>query len=105
MDIYKQQSREILSSIKQVLLDYWDPIGIKTEPGAQDEYDGYIGSIYRLLVNHATVEQIVQHLNTIQTQSMGLSSNTNSLKIVADKLLQINVHIETGGGGLTSRSS
>ena len=27
-----------------------DTIGVRDEPGAQDEYDAYVGGVYRLLV-------------------------------------------------------
>ena len=32
-------------------MDVWDPIGVKDEPNAQDEYDGYLGGVYELLVS------------------------------------------------------
>jgi hypothetical protein len=46
----KQDSRRIRAAIRQVLLDVWDPIGIKDVKEAQDEYDSYLGGIYELLV-------------------------------------------------------
>jgi hypothetical protein len=36
-------------------MDVWDPIGVKDEPNAQDEYDGYLG-VYELLVSGASDE-------------------------------------------------
>ena len=44
--IDKITSRLIRSQIRRVLLNVWDPIGVKNEPNAQDEYDGYLGEIY-----------------------------------------------------------
>lgn len=32
-------------------MDVWDPIGVKDEPNAQDEYDSYLGGVYELLVS------------------------------------------------------
>ncbi|HBR56248.1 MAG TPA: hypothetical protein DEA22_02055, partial [Blastocatellia bacterium] len=40
---------EIYDSIRQVLLREWDPIGVANEPGLENEYDGYIGPVYRML--------------------------------------------------------
>ena len=37
----------------------WDQIGIAGEPGAQDEFDGYIGGVYRFLANGASDKQIM----------------------------------------------
>jgi hypothetical protein len=48
--IGKYESRRIKVDIRHVLMDVWDPIGIKDEPKAQDEYDSYLGGVYGLLV-------------------------------------------------------
>jgi hypothetical protein len=47
--IDKVQSRRIRVEIRHVLMDVWDPIGVKDEPNAQDECDGYIGKLFELL--------------------------------------------------------
>ena len=52
----------------------WDPIGIKDEPKAQDEYDGYLGGVYELLVSGASEEQVEQHLWRMVTERMRLSA-------------------------------
>ena len=41
--IEKYESRRIRVEIRRVLLMVWDPIGIRDESNAQDEYDGYWG--------------------------------------------------------------
>jgi hypothetical protein len=62
MAIDKYESRRIRSEIRHVLLRCWDPIGIRDEPNAQDEYDSYLGGIYEMLVGGATDEEIAHHL-------------------------------------------
>lgn len=62
MAIDKYESRRIRSEIRRILLQYWDPIGIRDEPNAQDEYDGYLGGIYELLVRDASDKEISNHL-------------------------------------------
>ena len=47
--IEKTDSRRIRSEIRSVLLPVWNPIGIKDEPKAQDEYNGYVGHVFQLL--------------------------------------------------------
>src|SRR5271165_827099 len=51
--IDKTDSRRIRAEIRRVLFNVWDPIGIRDEPNAQDEYNGYIGRVYELLVSKA----------------------------------------------------
>jgi hypothetical protein len=52
----------------------WDPIGVKDEPNAQDEYDGYVGEIYGLLVQKATHQAITDRLLYIVQETMGLDA-------------------------------
>lgn len=59
-------------------MDVWDPIGIKNEPKAQDEYDGYLGGVYELLVTGASDEDIGEHLWRIVTERMGLRAAKKS---------------------------
>ena len=64
--------RDVQERIRQVLLRGWDPIGVAEEPGAQDEYDSYVGAVYRLLASNASEQQIAAHLGEIEAEYMGL---------------------------------
>jgi hypothetical protein len=74
----KDESERIRIAIRQVLMDVWDPIGINDEPGAQNEYDGYLGGVYELLVGAASDEDIEYHLWQIVTERMGLDAAKKS---------------------------
>lgn len=47
--IDKYESRRIRTEIRRVLMTVWDPIGVRDEPNAQDEYDSYLGGVFGLL--------------------------------------------------------
>ena len=72
--IDKYDSRKIRVQIRHVLLEVWDPIGVKDEPNAQDEYDGYLGDVYELLVNGAPDAKIAKYLHWVVFDRMGLES-------------------------------
>jgi hypothetical protein len=74
--IDKYQWRRIRADIRRVLLDEWDPIGIRDQINAQDEYDAYIGQVYKLLVSGATDRQITDWLLFIVRERMGLDAAT-----------------------------
>ncbi len=94
----KQQGRSVQDTIRQVLLREWDPIGIKDVPESQDEYDAYIGGIYRLLARGATESQIVEHLDRIESEQMSWSRpDKDELLPVARKLLSLNVRLKQAG--------
>lgn len=74
--IEKRDARRIQDEIRNVLVDIWDPIGIKPLGGPRDEYDSYIGDMYGMLARGATDEEIATELLKIERQQMGLTSTT-----------------------------
>lgn len=87
----KEKAARIQEAIRQVLFSDWDPIGIN-DFGPGDEYDSYVGSIYRLLVSGADEYKIMERLYQLQTVSMGLrSGGREKLKSVAEKLMKLDV--------------
>jgi hypothetical protein len=66
-----REASEIQRRIGDLLLRHWDPIGIKDEPQAQNEYDSYVGGVYRLLVSGASAEEIAKHLADTETKQLG----------------------------------
>jgi hypothetical protein len=84
----KDESREVRCAIRRVFLEVWDPIGVSDEPNAQDEYDGYIGRAFELLVKGGSDEEIIEHL-LWATERMGMDGSRASLQAVTAALRQI----------------
>ena len=76
--IEKYESRQIRVLIRHVLLEVWDPIGIKDEPNAQNEYDGYIGPVYDLLVNGGSDSKLNEFLYWAVHDHIGLDAATEA---------------------------
>ena len=94
----ERRGRKIQEQIRQVLLHDWDPIGVQEIPEAQDEYDSYVGGVYRLLVSHAQDEELVEHLYRIERKTMGLGARDKSgLWPVVQKLRTLNAAIDPSG--------
>ncbi|HUR36525.1 MAG TPA: hypothetical protein VM009_01825 [Terriglobales bacterium] len=72
--IEKSESKRIRVEIRRVLIDVWDPIGIKGIPQASGEYDDYLADIMELLANERPDEEIAKHLLEIVTVRMGLTA-------------------------------
>jgi hypothetical protein len=81
----KEESRRVRCEIRRVFLEIWDPIGINDEPNAQDEYDGYIGRVFELLVTGGTDEQIIDYL-LWAVDHMGMDGSRVSLQGVVTAL-------------------
>ena len=86
----KAKMRAAKLQMRRVLLEEWDPIGVRDEPMAQDEYDSYLGGLYDLLSRDASDLQIAQHLNEIETVNMGGNARSfEELLSVAQSLKRI----------------
>lgn len=71
---------DISEAIRQVLAQDWDPIGVMADPEwPRDEYDAYIGEIYRYLARGESVEFIARHLCFIEEKMMGLAVYRNRI--------------------------
>lgn len=95
MDRKQQRAREIQSQIRTLLLTQWDPINVgEIREAGDDAYDAYIGQIYRLLAEDASLEQVAGRLHEIEVSAMGLcSSSLRQLQDVAIKLRELDVRM------------
>lgn len=84
----------IQDSIRKVLVDEWDPIGVRGVPGAVDEYDSYIGRIYQILRGSRSTIEIVDFLARIELEEVGVQTSGEVRSQVATKLLDLNVTLE-----------
>lgn len=58
--------------LRRLLMQEWDPIGVKDAPEAADEYDGYRSPLMQLLRDGAAAERIADYLTTAE-RGMGLT--------------------------------
>ena len=70
----------------------WDPIGVKDEPLAADEYDSYIGGVFSLLSRGPSDQVISDYLREIEMKRMGWAEEQVPEHLdVARKLKQISL--------------
>ncbi|ODT79332.1 MAG: hypothetical protein ABS76_21035 [Pelagibacterium sp. SCN 64-44] len=81
----------IRDAIRQTLMKHWDPIGIRNEPEAHDEYDDYIPAIWRLLATHESPVVIAATLQAIEVERMGLPANAPRALLTAENLSLISI--------------
>jgi hypothetical protein len=96
-----ERAKEIQAAIANVLLREWDPIGVKNEHQARDEYDRYVGGVYRLLASGASPQKVAEHLCKVEAEWMGFTrASPSQLLPVAEKLcgLDVGLHEERGAG-------
>jgi hypothetical protein len=96
----EERAHEIQEQIREVLLRHWDPIGVSEEPQAQDEYDGYVGGIYRLLASGALPHAVAEHLARVEAEQMGFGTTADKLLPVAQMLCALNVELGSSDGAV-----
>ncbi|TXD34860.1 hypothetical protein FRC96_12430 [Lujinxingia vulgaris] len=59
--------------IREILVTYWDPLGVNKYPHVWDEYDPYLFRIFKRIEDGSTEEDIANYLVSLEVHSMGLS--------------------------------
>ena len=100
MDSRARRAREIQRQIGDVLLRNWDPLGVRDREEWRaehaDEYDAYVGPVYRLLVAGASAREIAEHLVQVETRVLGFEdTHWRMLVPVANKLRKLHVRLCT----------
>ncbi len=73
--------------IHAILLGDWDPLGVDGNPHLSDEYDRYVPDILRLIESHYSLEQLVEHLGRIETETVGLEPSPQETRKAAAAVL------------------
>lgn len=84
-----QRREQLRQEIHDVLINEWDPLSVRENALARDEYDSYIAGIQRLLAEGCDAYRLSRHLDQLETISMGLRAPSGRGSAVATKLLAI----------------
>lgn len=70
LEPFEPFSQRTKDSIRQVLLNVWDPLGIASDPASQDRYDFCINDIHALLSGGAMDDEIGDYLWRVMSDTM-----------------------------------
>jgi hypothetical protein len=76
-------------TVGDILLNEWDPIGVKTNPNAKAEYNTYALKITGMLYAKADEAEIAEYLNEVVTKDFGLKSDREITAAVSKKLASL----------------
>jgi len=89
----EKRAAEIQDAIRQILYRDWDPIGV-SGAAPDDEYDSYIGGVYRILASSRSEEALIQFLSGAVEDLVGSQESApEDLRLVARKLLALDVRL------------
>jgi hypothetical protein len=96
--VNKYISRENRTTVRKILMQDWDPIGVRGHQGAEDEYDAYVGQVYVMLMNEESEEAITSYLWDIATGYIGCTPSSDLAERgarVAEKLVALRPSFRT----------
>lgn len=71
---------ELYRTVREAMMKQWDPIGVASLKGAEDEYDSYVPLLCDLLLLDVSRECLFELLWSLETRYMGLSGNRQRRK-------------------------
>jgi hypothetical protein len=91
----ERRGREIQDKIGRILYEDWDPLGLRGVVPL-DEYNSYIGGVYRLLASGASCEQVAEHLAELERGPFGYAEATAARNMAAArKLCELDLRVES----------
>src|SRR5688572_28289131 len=91
----RRSSEEIPRGYPKGVLDGLGPHRVSQIGEAQDEYDGYVGSVYKLLIQRSPVSKIFDYLWWLETEQMGLAGDRPTTQRFAERLARLPDEIES----------
>ncbi len=78
-----RHASQLMVEVERILLDKWDPIGVKGEPMAESEYSTYAGIVTSMLFNGKSEEAVAAYLDRVEREKLNLGPHENRCKAVA----------------------
>ena len=92
-----QKSLSCIADATRFLHYLWDPIGVRDEPGARDEYEDYLPHVFTLVRDGADKQKVADSLLLVEVQNMGLTGNAKRVREIAVVLFHWREQIEVFG--------
>jgi hypothetical protein len=74
--------------IDEILFYKWDPIGVSDSVEARDEYQSYLPTVFRLVMENDTPEAVANYLHELAWKGIGLIPSRTHSRAIASMLLQ-----------------
>jgi hypothetical protein len=92
-DARTQRALEVMDSIRAILFEDWDPIGVNGNQNLRNEYDSYIAPMYRLLSEGASGAEITDYLFKLEHDLGMPAKSKDHLPPIVRKLQVLNVKL------------
>jgi hypothetical protein len=94
-DARTQRELKVMDSIRQVLFQEWDPIGVNDNETLSGEYDSCIAPVYRLLAEGASAQAIAECLFKLEHELGVPGKSKDHLLPVAIRLRSLDIELRS----------
>ena len=84
-DLYQR----CIPEIRTLLIEKWDPVGVKDMAGLEREYDTYVSGAIGVMVNGGDWQKVSTYLAEIDQKQFGYDSNAEAFNEIAKKAFMI----------------
>jgi hypothetical protein len=78
-----------IEDVRAILWAHWDPIGLAETDAPRDEYDVYAARIAAMLRDHASTEHLMQYLDAVARDEIGLAPDKARTTATVARLLMM----------------
>ena len=78
-----RHASQLMVEVERILLDKWDPIGVKGEPMAESEYSTYAGIVTSMLVHGKSAKAVADYLSRVEREMLALVPHEDHCQNVA----------------------
>ena len=87
----EQRAQEIMAAIGSVLFNDWDFLNLN-DCAPPDEYDSYIGKVYRIMTRTLPLDEMIVELHKFEGQELDLTEQDRQrLENIVRKLMEIDL--------------
>lgn len=84
----KDETEQLIRKIDEILLQFWDPIGVKDAPEAADEYTSYARTIVRMLSEGRDAYAISNYLRELESGWFAVPANEERINEVVKLIVE-----------------
>ena len=84
--IDRAKFKQWIADLRSVLMNEWDPIGIRRVPECWNEYDRYLKRVATLIHEGSTDQRLFSYLNWVEKDQMGVRGHKKRLRKVIASL-------------------
>jgi hypothetical protein len=79
---------ELYRRCDEVLHYLWDPIGVRGQPDARNEYEDYLPQVFNLVRDGVDKQKVADYLLLVEREEMGMNEQPDRAREIVEALFR-----------------